>query len=182
MIITMKHYTLFLSGFLFFITVLGTAHADQPRTAGSMPLGEAPVNSQAENPFRQGFCGLKERLMRLRHNQGNDMFDQRAQWEGVDEWDPEVWAANGYTGRSAKRVLDNLFQGGYFLSQYQSCNVPYLQVGAPFFTLAEVDQLRALDLIADYTNVLETNRAFKVYSVPDRRVIGSYSMAGFHLY
>ena len=146
-----------------------------------------PQTAAAQSPIesiRDSFCDLKKNLYRLRyHNQNNELFDQRQQWgEAESQWDPAVWAANGYSSWSAERVLDNMFRGGYFIEQYQNCDVPFLKVGKPFFDLAEVDQLRALKLLADYTGVLEKYRSFKVYSVKHRTIIGTYSNAGLHLY
>lgn len=166
---------------LIFILAHGQANAYESRTA-SQYEDRTASHSIEYKCSEWGFWNHGYRFGRQYIDTRTPLeFDQKSQWENT-RWDPEIWEKEYGTYWNGEKVLAALFKGGYFTGQYMHCDTPYVRIGEPFFDLGEADQLRALHLLAEQTGVFNKYRSFKIYSPEHRKVIGSYSNAGLHLY
>lgn len=112
------------------------------------------------------------------------------QWDGQD-WDPAAWDGEKWT---AEKTLKRFYHNHTFHKQYLGgakrlnnpkvqAQIPVLEVGPTFYKLSDLDQRRALKLLADYTDVFE-----KGYTLIDLRdwksgkSVGHYTPKGMFLY
>lgn len=110
------------------------------------------------------------------------------QWDGQD-WDPAAWNEKW----TPEVTLQNFYKNRVFHRQYMSgatrlnnpkvqAQVPVLEVGPNFYKLSDLDQRRALKLLADYTGVFE--KGYKIIDLHDWRMresIGQYTPRGMYL-
>lgn len=146
------------------LTFASSAYAAEERTANrDVKLNVAPY------PIVQ--YGKQAPHLRVREN-------HPAQWEGIS-WDTKRLKEMGW---SADRALDDLYYGDVIKKTYVKKGKPAVKVGRGYFELSDLDQRRALQLLAEHTEIFDRGHPyFLVYSAKHRRVIGSYSKSGLQL-
>ncbi len=112
------------------------------------------------------------------------------QWDGQD-WDPAAWDGQTWTAESA---LKGFYKNHTFHKQYLGgakrmnnpkvqAQIPVLEVGPTFYKLSDLDQRRALKLLADYTGVFE--KGYTLIDLRDwktRDSVGHFTPKGMFLY
>lgn len=110
------------------------------------------------------------------------------QWEGQD-WEPTAWNEQW----TPEIALKNFYKNRTFHRQYMSgatrlnnpkvqAQVPVLELGPTFYKLSDLDQRRALKLLADYTGVFE--KGYQIIDLHDwrtRESVGQYTAKGMYL-
>jgi len=112
------------------------------------------------------------------------------QWDGKD-WEPAAWDGQKWTAESA---LKGFYKNHTFHKQYMAgaervnnpgvqAQIPVLEVGPTFYKLSDLDQRRALKLLAQYTGVFE--KGFTQIDLRDwktRDSVGHFTPKGMFLY
>jgi hypothetical protein len=104
-----------------------------------------------------------------------------AQWDGQD-WDPSMWNADW----TPEVTLQRLFEARIFHTQYMAGNanapVPVLELGPKFYKISDLDQRRALKLLADTSGVFAAgHKAIYLRDWKTKEDIGNYSEKGMFL-
>lgn len=112
------------------------------------------------------------------------------QWDGQD-WEPAAWDGQKWTAETA---LKGFYKNHTFHKQYMGgaervnnpkvqAQIPVLEVGPTFYKLSDLDQRRALKLLAQYTEVFE--RGYTQIDLRDwktRSSVGHFTPKGMFLY
>jgi len=112
------------------------------------------------------------------------------QWDGQD-WEPAAWDGQTWT---VEHALKGFYKNHTFHKQYMAgaehiknprvqAHIPVLEVGPTFYKLSDLDQRRALKLLAQYTEVFE--RGFTQIDLRDwktRNSVGHFTPKGMFLY
>lgn len=111
------------------------------------------------------------------------------QWDGQD-WDPAAWDGETWTPKTA---LKKFYKNRTFHKQYMAgakrinnpkvqAQIPVLEVGPMFYKLSDLDQRRALKLLADYTQVFEGGHTMiQLLDWQTHEDVGSYTPQGMYL-
>jgi len=174
----------------------GSARADATqqahRSAMSEPNRTANRSTDGYTIFPDWLFARPEFHEFLPGESNFDPQDQHSQqWQGQD-WDPAAWDPAQWTPEIAlkkffevrifeKQYMDrgSMFSGR---AQHASDAVPVLEVGPKFYQISDLDQRRALKLLADYTEVFK--RGYALIQLRDWKthdVIGHYTPKGMYL-
>lgn len=151
-----------------------SAFRETARTVRRLPSGDvfAPQH-MFERPEHYSFLpGVSNWDAQNKHPQ---------QWDGQD-WDPSMWNRNW----TPETTLNKFFRNRVFERQFMrkaKPPVPVLELGPVFYKLSELDQRRALKLLAEYTDVF--GQGFPVVELRDwhtHKIVGTYTPKGMFLH
>lgn len=100
------------------------------------------------------------------------------QWAGQD-WDPAAWNKSW----TPEVAIDKFYENRVFHKAFlRRGKIPVLEVGPMFYKLSDLDQRRALKLIADHEGVFTGGYdMIELRDWQDHSVIGSYTQQGMIL-
>ncbi|MDY0008928.1 MAG: hypothetical protein RBS08_04410 [Bdellovibrionales bacterium] len=190
----LRFATVFAAGALAFGLACAEASAAQPgeaqrnvtadqRTAGRSPDGLSLMpNWVFQRPEHYDFLPMTS---------NHDPHHQHPQqWDGQD-WEPAAWDGKRWTAETA---LQGFYKNHTFHKQYLGgakrlnnpnvqAQIPVLEVGPTFYKLSDLDQRRALKLLADYTDVF--GKGYTLIDLRDWKTgssVGHFTPKGMFLY
>lgn len=155
-------------------SVIVNGFHDAQRTINRLPSGDVFVPEKFyEKPEHYGFTPSVSNW--------EPHHEHPEQWNGQD-WDPSMWNKDW----TPEITLNKFFKARIFERQYMRKGkppVPVLELGYKFYKLSDLDQRRALKLLADYTNVF--GEGFPVIQLSDwhtHEIVGTYTPKGMFMH
>lgn len=154
-------------------SMLDNGFRDAARTINRLPSGDvfAPQRMY-DKPEHYGFKPYVSNW--------DPQNDHPQQWDGQD-WDPSMWNKDW----TPEVTLNKFFKARIFERQFMRKGkppVPVLELGPTFYKISDLDQRRALKLLADFTGVF--NEGFPVVELRDwhtAEIVGTYTPKGMFM-
>lgn len=153
--------------------MLDNGFRDAARTMGRLPSGDVFAPQRLyDKPEHYGFKPYVSNW--------DPQNDHPQQWDGQD-WDPSMWNKDW----TPEVTLNKFFKARIFERQFMRKGkppVPVLELGPTFYKISDLDQRRALKLLADFTGVF--NEGFPVVELRDwhtEQIVGTYTPKGMFM-